>query len=68
MLSLSVIALIVGALSIPIAFFALGGGGVFLSLLFALGGLVPSARWAYCATRIRAASPSSASHARRSAS
>ena len=39
MLSLSVIALIVGALSIPMAFFALGGGGVFLSLLFAFGGL-----------------------------
>ena len=33
MLSLSVIALIVGALSIPFAFFALNGGGVFLSLL-----------------------------------
>lgn len=40
MLSLSVIALIVGALSIPFAFFALNGGGVFLSLIFALGGLV----------------------------
>ena len=40
MVSLSVIALIVGALSIPFAFFALNGGGVFLSLIFALGGLV----------------------------
>ena len=40
MLSLSVIALIVGALSIPFAFVALNGGGVFLSLIFALGGLV----------------------------
>ena len=40
MVSLSVIALAVGALSIPFAFFALNGGGVFLSLIFALGGLV----------------------------
>ena len=39
MVSLSVIALAVGALSIPFAFFALNGGGVFLSLLFAFGGL-----------------------------
>lgn len=40
MVSLSVIALAVGALSIPFAFFALNGGGVFLSLIFALVGLV----------------------------
>ena len=44
MVSLSVIALAVGALSIPFAFFALNGGGVFLSLIFALGGLVLGAR------------------------
>ena len=40
MVTLSDIALAVGALSIPFAFFALNGGGVFLSLIFALGGLV----------------------------
>ncbi len=34
------IALIVGALSIPFAFFALNGGGVFISLVFVLGGFV----------------------------
>ena len=40
MVSLSMIALIVGALSIPFAFFALNGGGVFISLVFVLGGFV----------------------------
>ena len=66
MVSLSVIALAVGALSIPFAFFALNGGGVFLSLIFALGGLVLGAL-AYCAIRKGAASPSSVSPARCSA-
>ena len=40
MISQYLIALIVGGLSIPCAFFALNGGGVFISLVFALGGLV----------------------------
>ena len=40
MFSLSLIALAVGVLSIPFGFLALLGGAAFISLLFALGGLV----------------------------
>ena len=40
MVSLSMIALAVGVLSIPFGFFALNGGAAFISLIFALGGLV----------------------------
>lgn len=40
MVSLSLIALAVGALSIPLGFLALNGGAAFVSLIFALGGLV----------------------------
>ena len=48
MVPFSLVALIVGALSIPCAFFALNGGAAFFSLALVLGGFVLGG-WACCA-------------------